>query len=224
MNFNEHLELQGKHAIFSPSSSSWLRYDDDKTIATYVNRNRKALGTEIHEYAQTQIELLQKVTSIKALINDIATHIYIKYKVQELPLYGKSLVFSLKELPDEIFDTVKLFINDAIGYKMNSEVPLSYSTRFFGTTDAISFRNNLLRIHDLKTGDAEAHVEQLVVYAALFCLEYKIKPSTIQIELRVYQFGKAICYEPGIDEIIPVMDKIVTNEKLLTPRIENEEN
>lgn len=224
MNFNTHSELQGKHAQFSPSQSSWLRYDDEKIVTSYANRFRKVLGTEIHEYSQSQIELLQKVSSARQIQHEVATYIYSKYKAQDTLEYGKMLIFALKGLPDEIFDTVKLFINDAIGYKMSSEVVLYFSNRFYGTTDAISFRNNVLRIHDLKTGDGEAHFEQLLIYVALFCLEYQIKPSTIHIELRIYQYGKAVYYEPEIDEIIPIMDKIVTSEKILTPIIEDEEN
>lgn len=48
--------------------------------------------------------------------------------------------------------TLYSYVNDAIGFKMSTEVVLFYSERFFGTADAISFRNNMLRIHDLKTG------------------------------------------------------------------------
>lgn len=70
-------------------------------------------------------------------------------------------------------ETVCMFINDAIGYKMASEQPLFYSWSCFGTADAIAYRKNILRIHDLKTGKKEARFEQLRVYAALFCLEYQ---------------------------------------------------
>ena len=71
--------------------------------------------------------------------------------------------------------TLYAYINDAIGYKMSTEVVLYYSDRFFGTADAISFRNNFLRIHDLKTGVTKVHMEQLLVYAALFCFFFKIR-------------------------------------------------
>ena len=80
--------------------------------------------------------------------------------------------------------TIYQYVNDAIGFKMEPEVVLFYSERFFGTADAISFRNNVLRIHDLKTGKTPVHIEQLMVYAALFCLEYRVKPSDIEIELK----------------------------------------
>lgn len=72
--------------------------------------------------------------------------------------------------------TLSAYVNDAIGFKMNTEVVLFYSTRFFGTADAISFRDNTLRIHDLKTGKTPVHMEQLEIYAALFCLEYINQP------------------------------------------------
>ena len=64
--------------------------------------------------------------------------------------------------------TIYSYVNDAIGFKMDTEVVLFYSERFFGTADAISFRDGILRIHDLKTGKIPAHIEQLEVYAALF--------------------------------------------------------
>lgn len=85
--------------------------------------------------------------------------------------------------------TIYSYVNDAIGYQMNTEVVLFYSERFFGTADAISFKNGLLRIHDLKTGRIPAHMDQLLIYAALFCLEYKVKPGEIKYELRIYQKG-----------------------------------
>ena len=111
--------------------------------------------------------------------------------------------------------TLYAYVNDAIGYKMNTEVVLFYSLRFFGTADAISFRHNCLRIHDLKTGKTPAHIEQLLVYAALFCLEYKVKPSDIDIELRLYQNDDILIAEPTAEDIVPIMDKIVHLDKIL---------
>ena len=114
--------------------------------------------------------------------------------------------------------TLYAYVNDAIGYKMSTEVVLYYSDRFFGTADAISFRNGLLRIHDLKTGKVgkiESHLEQLEIYAALFCLEYKIKPSDIDIELRVYKCDDVICHSPDPEDISRIMDHIIHLNKLL---------
>ena len=118
--------------------------------------------------------------------------------------------------------TLCAYVNDAIGFKMDTEVVLYYSDRFFGTADAISFRNRELRIHDLKTGKIPAHMEQLEIYAALFCLEYKVRPGDIQIELRVYKNDEVIAWNPTAEDIVPIMDKIVHLDKLLQ-KIDREE-
>ena len=86
---------------------------------------------------------------------------------------------------------------------------------FSGTADAISFRNNFLRIHDLKTGTRPVHIEQLEIYAALFCLEYKVKPTDIKIELRIYQNDEILVHAPEAEEIIVIMNKIVHLNKIL---------
>lgn len=111
--------------------------------------------------------------------------------------------------------TIYAYVNDAIGFKMSTEVVLYYSDRFFGTADAISFRKNMLRIHDLKTGKNLVHMEQLEVYAALFCLEYKIRPGDIDMELRLYQNDEVIVHKPTAEDILPIMDKIVHLNKML---------
>lgn len=118
--------------------------------------------------------------------------------------------------------TLNMYVNDAIGYRMKPEQILFYSENCFGTADAISFRNGLLRIHDLKTGVIPAHIEQLLVYAAYFCLEYKVKPSEIDMEVRLYQNDEVLVHNPEVDEIVPIMDKIITFDKILN-RIKLEE-
>ena len=114
--------------------------------------------------------------------------------------------------------TIYTYVNDAIGFKMSTEVVLFYSEKFFGTADAISFRNGVLRIHDLKTGKSgkiEDHMEQLEVYAALFCLEYKQRPGDIKFELRVYKNDEVMVHTPTAEDILPIMDKIIHLNKLL---------
>jgi hypothetical protein len=216
MKWNDHSELAGLHAPFPASQSAWLRYDDEKIIDKYLTRNRKRSGSELHEYAESQINLSQKVTSIKQLINDVCTYVYAKYKEREELSYGLSVIKDIKLLPRHVFETLKLYINDAIGFKMKPEVVLLYSLKSFGTADTISFRNMELRIHDFKSGDIPAHMEQLLVYAALFCLEYKIKPGDLELcELRIYQREEVIVHNPEADEILPIMDRIVTINKLI---------
>ena len=111
--------------------------------------------------------------------------------------------------------TLNAYVNDAIQYQMDTEVVLYYSDKFFGTADAISFRNNFLRIHDLKTGKNPASIEQLMIYAALFCLEYKVKPSEIEMELRIYQNDEVLCHNATAEDIEPIMDTIIRLNKVL---------
>lgn len=119
--------------------------------------------------------------------------------------------------------TIYAYVNDAIGYKMDTEVILYYSPRFFGTADAISFRNGFLRIHDLKTGKCPVHIEQLMIYAALFCLEYKVKPGEIDMELRIYQNDDILVCNPTAEDIVPIIDKIVHLNKMFD-KIESQED
>lgn len=101
------------------------------------------------------------------------------------------------------------YVRDAIGYQMSCEVLLYYSDNCFGTPDTISFRRNTLRIHDLKTGIIDAKMEQLEIYAALFCLEYGQSPFEINIELRIYQRDQVQQHFPVPELIAGIMEKIV---------------
>lgn len=111
--------------------------------------------------------------------------------------------------------TLNRFVNDAIGYRMESEQVLFYSVNCFGTADAISFRKNKLRVHDLKTGSSPASMKQLEIYAALFCLEYSIKPTMIDIELRIYQNDGILVHVPDPEDIIFVMSRIQAYDKII---------
>ena len=104
---------------------------------------------------------------------------------------------------------LNLFVNDCIGFKMQSEQVLFYSMNSFGTADAISFKDNLLRIFDLKTGVTKASFEQLNVYAALFCLEYGVNPEDISIEERIYQGNGFEINVPEADHIRFIMNQII---------------
>lgn len=112
--------------------------------------------------------------------------------------------------------TLNLYVNDAIGFKMTPEQILYYSDNCYGTADAISFRSNHLRIHDLKTGMLKTSIRQLEVYAALFCLEYNYKPFSIDIELRIYQNDEIQVYEGDADAITHIMSKIRVFDKRIT--------
>ncbi|MCD8373257.1 MAG: DUF2800 domain-containing protein [Clostridia bacterium] len=111
--------------------------------------------------------------------------------------------------------TLNMYVNDAIGFRMQPEQILYYSEYCFGTADAICFRNNVLRIHDYKSGAVKAHIEQLRIYAALFCIEYSVNPANIEIELRIYQSDDITIDNPTVEDIVPIMDKIISFDKVL---------
>ena len=106
-----------------------------------------------------------------------------------------------------------MYVNDAIGYRMIPEQVLCYSANAFGTADAISFRKNLLRISDLKTGITPANMLQLEIYAAFFCLEYQYRPGEIDILLRIYQNDEVLEHVPEVDSIAHIMDRIITADR-----------
>lgn len=107
------------------------------------------------------------------------------------------------------------YVSHAIQYEMRCEQTLYFSDNAFGTADTIGFRRNFLRIHDLKTGIAPTSMKQLIIYAALFCLEYGVSPFDIRIELRIYQRDEIKIYEPTPEEVLTVMDKIIYTDRYI---------
>lgn len=111
--------------------------------------------------------------------------------------------------------TLNQYVNDGIGFKMTPEQILMYSRNCFGCADTISFRSGLLRIHDLKTGIIPGNMNQLMIYSALFCLEYQENPTKIEIELRIYQGGEVLIHCPSDEEVSSIMAKIVLFDKII---------
>lgn len=105
------------------------------------------------------------------------------------------------------------FVNDAISMGMTPEVVLFYSPNAYGTTDAIFYENGVLRIHDLKTGVTPGNIEQLMVYAALFVLDYHEEPTTIN--LRIYQGDTITEHSPIFEEVKEISDKIIGFDRLI---------
>lgn len=127
--------------------------------------------------------------------------------------------------PERTGTTFSEYVNDCIGFKMIVEQVLYYSPNCYGTADAISFKQTArkLRIFDLKTGKNPCSMDQLKVYAALFCLEYKWEPFEIEIELRIYQNDAVDILEPEPTKIKEVMEQIKFLDKHLNEFIKEVE-
>ena len=206
MIFNRHSELEGRHAILSPSKHYWLNYDDEAQMSNYISSYATDLGTLVHEYACDRIKYRMPLDAE----NEEAKNSLLVF------LLKRGIPFKVIDL-DRIFYNLVPYVNDAIGYKMEPEIQLKYSDLCFGTADTIGVRRNWLRIHDLKTGIAPASMDQLMCYAGLFFLEYKrdYRPATMKVELRIYQNNEVTTHQPASDDIQAVMEKIVHGNAVL---------
>lgn len=201
MNFIQHSELKGKHALLAPSQPHWLGYTEEKLYQKYVSRYAQDIGTLLHELAETLIRNNLKLKKSDKLV------VLTKLLENGIPRNVIDI--------ERIYGNFMNYVNDAIGYKLTPEQILYYSEYCFGTADAISFRNNVLRIHDYKSGTIPAKMEQLMIYAALFCLEYHVKPGEIEINLCIYQNDEVLYHDPTAEEIVPIMDSIIQHSKAL---------
>lgn len=117
--------------------------------------------------------------------------------------------------------TLNMYVNDCIGYRMKTEQVLFYTYNAFGTVDAIDFRENVeierkeLKIFDLKNGVTPTKETQLEIYAAFFCLEYKVPPMEIAYDLRIYQNDEIYPFETDPERIIYIMGKIVDYDRII---------
>lgn len=203
------------HAPFPPSQPSWVRYTDAQVIEAFKNKYRSDIGTEIHEWASHQIILGSKPSGIREVERGVKTHIYEKYMVDTSKTYdprvGSIFLDHLRYLPGEAYLSVKMFVCDSIGFRMESEQKLSVSKVIEGTADAVRFypKDNLLRISDLKTGSRPAKIEQVFIYAALYCYENRLDPLKTNFEARIYQNGEIYIEQPTGEEIKSLLNTIL---------------
>lgn len=156
---------------------------------------------------------------------EVYSNLLAKEKGTELHAIACSLIKNGIKLPQSK-KTLNQYVNDAIGFRMRPEQVLYYSPNCFGTADTIHYneKKKFLRIHDYKSGKIPASLHQLEIYTSLFCLEYRIKPGELSgIELRIYQNNDILIGNPEADDILPIMDKIVTFDKIIE-RIKEESN
>ena len=209
MNFNKHSDIAWKHAILGASKYSWLNYDDEQLWKAYVNSFATDIGTLVHDYAKDKIIFRQRMEDNQSERNALMLHLL----TNNIPV----VVIPL----ESIFYNVMAYVNDAIGFKMIPEQVLYYSEYLFGTTDAIAFSRNTLRVHDLKTGVRPASMDQLMIYAALFFLEYKkdVNFQKSKTELRIYQNQEVIVHTPTNDDISVIMDKIIHGDMVIDKKL-----
>lgn len=201
MKWNDHSKLKGTHAFLSASKPGWQNKTPEELIEARVNSYAQAIGTLLHAYAAERIQYREKLTKGEARA--------VKFELirNRIPEYAIDI--------QSVYPTLMNYVNDAIGFGLDPEVLLWYSDESYGTADAINLCDDILRIHDLKTGTTPAKMEQLMTYAAWFYLEYRAKPEHIRSELRIYQSGEILAYEPEPAEVREVMDKIVSGVKVL---------
>lgn len=205
MNLNKHFEIEGKHAILGASKWRWINYSPEEMRNSYLNSFAQDIGTATHEFARKYISSRTKLT--KGMKSCLAVDIMSFNKYRPIPREAIDLDF--------IFPNLMTYVNDAVSFGMVAEQPLKYSDYCFGTADALSFKNDILRIHDLKTGRSPVHIEQLEIYAALFCLEYRVNPMDIDIALRIYQNNEVLCHDATGEDILEIMDIAKTHNELI---------
>lgn len=127
---------------------------------------------------------------------------------------AKLLIDDSVKLPNTQ-QTLNMYVNDCIGYRMRTEQVLFYSYNAFGTADAADFRDRTLRIFDLKNGVTPTKETQLEVYAAFFCLEYEVRPGAIEYDLRIYQHDEIYHFDTDPDRIAHIMARIVEFDRLI---------
>ena len=95
MNFNKHLNLEGKHAFLSASKYHWVNYDDEKLDAVFCSYFATQRGTELHALAAQCIKLGVKLPRTHKTLNStkqLQESSYIRF--HRLHTYSKFYEFS----------------------------------------------------------------------------------------------------------------------------------
>ena len=87
MNFIQHSDLVGQHAFLGASKYSWLNYDDEKLIQTYLNSLAVQKGTELHDLACKLIKLGVTLPRNKTTLNQYVNDAIAYRLTPEQPLY-----------------------------------------------------------------------------------------------------------------------------------------
>lgn len=214
---------KGKHALFSGSQYSWTNIkseteeDFEEAVRTrYYNSFAKDIGIIMHSWACDRIQY--RLNAVKSDSKSLLIYIMKCYEANNEYIPRSVASYYV----ERCFPNIMAYIKDANGFRLDPEVSLKYADDFYGTADAILYKKGeFLRIHDLKTGTTPASLRQLEIYAAFCCLEYNIDPSTVEIELRIYQGDEILIGNPTGEDIRNLMEQ-VRRTKIIFEKIKKE--
>lgn len=213
--YNDHRRLEGKHAYLGCSQSSWESRSDEQLVSMYYSKFATDIGTACHKFAQDCINRKMKLRKTD-------DHMIDYYLQVVWPMLTGTVIPVGAYDSKALIETISSFVNDAIGWKMDSEVVLAYDETYsFGTSDAFSCNDfeKIIRVSDLKTGSHTVKMTQLLLYAAQYCLEYHKSPKDYSFELRVYQGPDIIEYFPKAAEVEEHMHHIVYATNVLRTKV-----
>lgn len=87
MRFNDHWNLEGRHAFLSPSNYHWINYSDEKLEERYKTYRASERGTRLHNLAKECIELGIKMPKNKNTFNMYVNDAIGFKMTPEQPLY-----------------------------------------------------------------------------------------------------------------------------------------
>lgn len=91
MIFNQHSNLDGKHAFLSPSNYHWLNYDDHKLEARFHSAMAARRGTDLHALAREAIRLQVKLAKTnKALSTYVNDAIAFQMNTEQVLYYSNN--------------------------------------------------------------------------------------------------------------------------------------
>lgn len=214
MSSNDFSYLKGTHSLLSPSSYRWRNYDAEAMLRMFKGKYASTIGTCLHRFAESRIRHGIKLTRYEKNDALIAVLDNPEIKGTEIDIY-RYVVYQMDF--GNVYTNLMNYVNDAIGFRMEPEVFLYFSNYCYGTADALKFneKDGFLRIHDLKTGLTPAAMDQLDIYAGLYCLSNNIKPSSIQTELRIYQGNDIIFATPTTEELEKAINDILESQKTI---------
>lgn len=110
MQFNRHDDLSGRHAFLSPSTNSWLNYDDQKLHARLHTVVAARRGTNLHDLAHKSINLGIQLSKKHRALSRYVTDALSYKMICEQPLFYSENCFGTADTIS--FQRGKLRIHD----------------------------------------------------------------------------------------------------------------